>query len=92
MINLLFIKFENTVGRDALTHTWVARRREVWYSTRQHSKTGSFKNIIVWTTYRNTPFAKRQTAGHPSMGVGIPPYRLSTDSGIELISVYLSLT
>ena len=77
MINLFFIKFENTVGRDAFTHTWVARRREVWYSTRQHSNTESFtKKSYV---YRTEPrllhdFCRRDE--------GIPPYRLSTDSGI----------
>ncbi len=61
-----------------------SRRREVWYSTRQHSNTESFaKKSYV---YRTEPrllhdFCRRDE--------GIPPYRLSTDSGIELIIVYI---
>ena len=84
MINLFIIKFENTVGRDAFTHTWVARRREVWYSIRQHSNTESFaKKSYVYRTETRLlhDFCRRDE--------GIPPYRLSTDSGIELIIVYI---
>ena len=61
-----------------------SRRREVWYSTRQHSNTRSFaKKSYV---YRTDPcllhdFCRRDE--------GIPPYRLSTDSGIELIIIYI---
>ena len=61
-----------------------SRRREVWYSTRQHSNTEDFvKKLYV---YRTEPrllhdFCRRDE--------GIPPYRLSTDSGIELIIIYI---